>query len=180
MSDKRNREIMAETGLCYTHAAREATKRRRTGRTLKDAFPDRMAQIRVPISESLREQMAQISSLFTESLREQMAQISLPVSTAFQDQMAQLAEQLATNAQQVRRNLASTSGVDEIERRHKAVRWFRALGHSIDDRLSEMDADTGHPRWQCQRCGSDLQLDGNAGWASSTGTGRCPHEGASW
>jgi hypothetical protein len=168
MSDKRKREIrelMAETGLCYTRAAREVARRRRTGRTLKDAFPDQMAQLRRP---------------FSEAFQEQMAQLHVPAIKGLQGQMAQLAEQLAADAQQVRRNPASAGGVDEIERRYKAVRWFRALGHSIDDRPSELDTDTGRPRWRCQRCGSDLQLDGSAGWASSTGTGRCPHEGASW
>ena len=244
MSDKRNREIrelMAETGMCYTRAAREVARRRQAGRTLKDAFPDQMAQLRLPFSEALQgqiaqlhtpaikglqeqiaqlhtpaikglqeqiaqlhtpaikglqeqiaqlhtpaikglqEQIAQLHTPAIKGLQEQIAQLRLPVSTAFQDQMALLAEQLATNAQQVRRNLASAGGVGEIERRYKAVRWFRALGHSIDDRPSELDdAETGRPRWRCQRCGSDLQLDGSAGWASSTGTGRCPHEGASW
>jgi len=97
-------------------------------------------------------------------------------SRAFQ----MVAEQFASNAGHVHRSLRSASGVDEIERRFKAVRWFRALGHSVDDRPSGIDADMGRPWWGCQRCGSDLQLDGTGGWASSTGTGRCLHEGASW
>jgi hypothetical protein len=208
MSDKRKREIrelMAETGLPYTLAAREVARLRRTGRPLKDAFPDHMAQlnipaikgiqgqigqIRPPFSEAiqgqiaqLQEQMAQLNAPAFKGIQEQIGQISFPLIKGLQEQqehMARLAEQLAANAQQVRRSLTSVGGVDEIERRYKAVRWFRALGHSIDDRPSGLDADTGRPRWACQRCGSDLQLDGSAGWASSTGTGRCPHEGASW
>jgi hypothetical protein len=171
MSDKRKREIrelMAETGLPYTLAAREVARLRRTGRPLKDAFPDHMAQLNIPTIKGIQGQIGQIRFPAIKGLQEQ------------QEHMARLAEQLAANAQQVRRSLTSVGGIDKIKRRYKAVRWFRALGHSIDDRPSGLDADTGRPRWACQRCGSDLQLDGSAGWASSTGTGQCLHEGASW
>jgi hypothetical protein len=136
---------------------------------------EQIGQIRLPISEAAQGQIAQ--------LQKQIAQLNAPAFKDIQEhqeRMARLAEQLAANAQQVRRSLASVGGADEIERRYKAVRWFRALGHSVEDRPSGRDADTGRPRWVCQRCGSDLRLDSRAGWVSSTGTGRCPHEGASW
>jgi hypothetical protein len=90
-----------------------------------------------------------------------------------------VAAQMAKHGQEVRGQLASGSGVDEIQRRFAALQWFRDLGHSVDDRPAEVDG-MGRPQWQCRRCGSDLQLYGAGRWASASGTGRCPHEGASW
>jgi hypothetical protein len=118
--------------------------------------------------------------------RRRMAETGEPYSVARRAVIRQhLANQavvaaLTSDSQQVRRSLTSASGIHEIERRFKAVHWFHGLGHSVDDPPSGLDADTGRPWWQCHRCGSDLRLDGAAGWASSTGTGRCPHEEESW
>jgi rubrerythrin len=89
-----------------------------------------------------------------------------------------VAAQLATHGQEVRGRLTSASGIEEIQRRF-ALRAFRDLGHSVDDQPSET-TDKGRPHWRCRRCGSDLQLNGLGRWMSSSGTGRCVHEGASW
>jgi len=80
---------------------------------------------------------------------------------------ALVAAQLADHGQRFRDQLTSASGIDEIQRRFVALRSFRDLGHSVDDRPSELDARTGRPQWRCRRCGSDLQLD-------SAGGGRRP------
>jgi hypothetical protein len=98
MSDKRKREIrelMAETGLPYTLAAREVARLRRTGRPLKDAFPDHMAQLNIPAIKGIQEQMAQLNAPAFKGIQEQMAQIRLPFSEAIQGQIVQLQEQMA-------------------------------------------------------------------------------------
>lgn len=71
------------------------------------------------------------------------------------------------------------SGIDEVQRRDAALAWFRDLGHTVDDRPTEVSG-TGRPQWRCRRCGSDLHTDSSGNWISSTGTGRCPHENAPW
>ena len=90
-----------------------------------------------------------------------------------------VATQLARNGQVVRSQLTSSGGIDEIRQRFAALQWFRNLGHSVDDRPIA-GTSRRRPQWQCQRCGSDLQLDHVGSWVSSSGVGRCPHEGASW
>jgi hypothetical protein len=92
---------------------------------------------------------------------------------------AAVREQLVRHGQEVRSRMTSASGINEIQRRFAARQWFSDLGHSVDDGPDEV-TDVGRPRWRCRRCGSDLQLNSTGGWASSSGTGRCPHEGASW
>lgn len=90
-----------------------------------------------------------------------------------------VATQLADHGREVRSQITSASGIDEIQRRFAALQWFRNLGHSVDGSSTEFSEDG---RWQqhCRRCGHGLELTGNGGWASPSGTGRCPHEGASW
>jgi hypothetical protein len=90
-----------------------------------------------------------------------------------------VAAQLAGHRHEVIDQLTTASGIDEIQRRFAALAWFRNLGHSVDDRPTEL-TETGRPQWRCRRCGHDLQLDSAGRWASSSGTGRCPYEGASW
>ena len=89
-----------------------------------------------------------------------------------------VAAQLTKNAQEVRGQLAPTSGIDEISWRF-ALQWFRDLGHSVNDQPTE-DADTGRQQLRCRRCGSSLQHDSLGRWYSASGTGRCPHREASW
>ena len=91
-----------------------------------------------------------------------------------------MTRQLVIYGQQVRGQLGRATGIDEIQRRFAALHWFRQLGHSVDDRPSELDAHVGRPHWRCHRCGSDLQLDSGGNPVSSGGTGRCVHEGATW
>jgi len=90
-----------------------------------------------------------------------------------------VAEQLGKHGQEVRRQLTSASGIDEVRRRFAALQSFRDLGHSLDDRPAEV-TDRGRPQWRCRRCGSDLQLGSVGHGVSSSGIGRCLHEGASW
>jgi len=90
-----------------------------------------------------------------------------------------VADQLTEQAREVRHRLTSAPGVEEIQRRYAALHAFRSLGHSVEDQPAAV-TDMGRPQWQCRRCGSDLQLDSTHGWVSSSGTGRCPQEDASW
>ena len=90
-----------------------------------------------------------------------------------------VADQLTEQGREARRRLTSAPGIEEIQRRFAALHAFRSLGHTVEDRPTAV-TDTGRPRWQCRRCGSDLQLDSTGGWVSSSGTGRCLHEDASW
>jgi hypothetical protein len=87
--------------------------------------------------------------------------------------------QLGKHGQEVRRQLTSANGIDEIRRRFAALQSFRDLGHSVDNRPAEV-TDRGRPQWQCRRCGSDLQLSSVGHGVSSGGSGRCLHDGASW
>ena len=75
-----------------------------------------------------------------------------------------VAAELASMGQQVRRNATSASGIIEIERRFKAVHWFRGR---------EMASMSGHPGWtRIQVVGGGgassapviSRLDGAAGW----------------
>lgn len=96
----------------------------------------------------------------------------------YTDPFGAVAAQLAMNAQEVRSRIGASPGIDEIHARF-AVQAFPSLGHSVDDRPTSVDH-TGRPQWQCRRCGSEVQVDRTAGWVSSSGTGRCVHEGAAW
>jgi len=90
-----------------------------------------------------------------------------------------VAAQLTQHGQEVRSHLMSASGIVEIQQRFAALQWFRSLGHSVDDRPVEATG-MGRSQWRCRRCGSDLQLDGMGRPVSSSGTGQCLHEQASW
>jgi hypothetical protein len=79
-----------------------------------------------------------------------------------------VAAQSAKHEQEVRGQLTSASGIQEIQRRFAALRAFRDLGHSVDDQPSEITY-RGRPQWRCRRCGSDLQLNGFGRWMSSGG-----------
>lgn len=138
---------------------------------LKSAVRERMASTGEPYTAARRaviqqqEEQAQDGQYPSETMR----------SKAFEIVSAQLVK----NGQEVRDRLTSASGVNEIQRRFAALHGFRDLGHSVDDRPTEV-TDMDRPQWRCRRCGSELQLDGIGGWVSSSGTGRCPHEGALW
>lgn len=56
-----------------------------------------------------------------------------------------------------------------------AVAWFTDdLGHQIDGEHPDTD-DFGRPEWQCERCGTRLNLTAKGRHVSSSGNARCPH-----
>ena len=137
------------------------------------------------LQDAARERMARTGEPYTVARRAVFRQHKDAQGGEYDSEAARrkafevVAAQLAKHGQEVHGRLTSASGIEEIQRRFAALRAFRDLGHSVDDQPSEI-TDRGRPQWRCRRCGSNLQLNGFGRWMSSSGTGRCPHEGASW
>ena len=129
------------------------------------------------IKADIRQRMAATGEPYTLARRVVMLQQMRRAEREKAFQM--VANQLTDYGREVRGRMTRASGIDEIGQRYAALQWFHNLGHSVDASFTEFSDDG---RWQqhCRRCGSELELTGDGGWASSSGTGRCRHEGASW